>query len=97
MTADVWELEGPHAPYHVGDLAWMRFQHRGREDEWRVRLWQDEGRDVAWAWLRVPDGDLFSCIRPDARAALLPEVVDWAESGAHEARISVELESTDVV
>src|SRR5205823_6661817 len=50
VTAETWRREGPHAPLHVGDLAWMRFQHRGREQEWRVRLWQRNGEDVAWAW-----------------------------------------------
>ena len=48
VTAETWAIEGSRSPQHVGDLAWGRFQHRGREAEWRVRLWQREGRDVAW-------------------------------------------------
>jgi ribosomal protein S18 acetylase RimI-like enzyme len=30
VTGEMWGIEGPFAPQHVGDLAWMRFQHRGR-------------------------------------------------------------------
>ena len=89
VTAATWAIEGPHAPLHVGDLAWMRFQHRGREHEWRVRLWQRDGRDVAWAWLRLTDSILFWCIRPDLRASLVDEILDWAEEPV------VEVRSTD--
>jgi ribosomal protein S18 acetylase RimI-like enzyme len=91
VTAETWRIEGATAPQHVGDLAWMRFQHRGREQEWRVRLWQRGGRDVAWAWLRVPDSTLFWCIRPGVRSSLVDEVLAWAE-----ARV-VEVQSTDEV
>jgi ribosomal protein S18 acetylase RimI-like enzyme len=89
VTAETWAIEGSRAPLHVGDIAWMRFQHSGREDEWRVRLWQEDGRDVAWAWLRLPDSMLFWCIRPDLRATLVDEVLDWAEEPG------VEVKSTD--
>ena len=89
VTAETWTIEGSRAPLHVGDLAWMRFQHRGREHEWRVRLWQKGGRDVAWAWLRATDSMLFWCIRPDLRASLVGEILDWAEEPG------VELKSTD--
>jgi ribosomal protein S18 acetylase RimI-like enzyme len=89
VTAEAWRLEGPHAPLHVGDVAWMRYQHAGREQEWRVRLWQRDGRDVAWAWLRPPDSTVFGCVLPDVREALMDELLDWAQ-----ARV-VEVQSTD--
>lgn len=89
VTAEAWRLEGPHAPLHVGDLAWMRYQHSGRESEWRVRLWQRDGRDVAWAWMRVPDSTVFGCLLPDVRESLVDEALDWAD-----ARV-VEVQSTD--
>jgi len=91
VTAEAWRVEGRYAPLHVGDVAWMRYQHPGREDEWRVRLWQRDGRDVAWAWLRVPDSLLFSCVLPDVRTELLDEVMEWAD-----ARV-VEVQSTDEI
>ena len=89
VTAETWRMEVPHAPWHVGDLAWMRYQHRGREQEWRVRLWQRDGRDVAWAWVRVPDSILFWCIRPDLRESLVDEVLEWANAGV------IEMQSAD--
>jgi ribosomal protein S18 acetylase RimI-like enzyme len=91
VTSETWRIEGPLAPQHVGDLAWVRFQHRGREQEWRVRLWQRDDKDVAWAWLRLPDSMLFWCIRPDLRGSLVDEALDWAH-----ARV-VEVQSTDAV
>jgi len=89
VTAEAWRIEGPLAPQHVGDVAWMRYQHSGRESEWRVRLWQRHGHDLAWAWLRVPDSLLFWCLLPDVRESLVDEVLEWAG-----ARV-VELQSTD--
>jgi len=47
-------LLGDAATWHVGDIAWGIFQHAGREDEWDFRTW--DGR--AWAWLRLPTGQL---------------------------------------
>jgi hypothetical protein len=91
VTAETWRLEGPLAPFHVADLAWMRYQHSGREHEWRVRLWRRNGDDVAWAWLRVVDSTLFWCLRPDVRESLVDEVLVWGQ-----ARV-VEVQSTDAV
>jgi len=91
VTAATWRIEGPHAPQHVGDVAWMRYQHSGREHEWRVRIWQRGGEDVAWAWVREPTSTLFWCLRPEVREALVDEVMEWAQ-----VRI-VEVQSTDAI
>ena len=88
VTSETWALEGSRAPLHVGDLAWMRYQHRGREDEWRVRIWQASGQDVAWGWVRT-GSMLFWCILPGLRGSLEDEILDWAEAPA------VEVKSTD--
>lgn len=45
-------LLGDRAPWHVGDIAWGLRQHEGREHEWKIRLWVEEGRVVAWSWLK---------------------------------------------
>ena len=95
VTAEAWRIEGPRAPQHVGDLAWMRFQHRGREHEWRVRLWQRDGGDVAWAWLRLPDSTAFGCVLPHVRETLTDEILDWVEQEATGAAIAFEFQSTD--
>jgi ribosomal protein S18 acetylase RimI-like enzyme len=99
VTAETWRLESSHAPFHVGDLAWMRYQHRGRENEWRTRLWERDGEDVAWGWLRLlaPQATLFSCIRPDVRAELAAEVLEWAEGEASGAPLAVETQSRDAI
>jgi GNAT superfamily N-acetyltransferase len=89
VTGETWRIEGHHAPQHVGDLAWMRYHVAGREQGWRVRLWQRECRDVAWAWLRLPESTLFWCIRPDVRGTVVDEALDWAQPRV------VEVQSTD--
>ena len=45
-------LLGVRAPWHVGDVAWGLRQHEGREGEWKIRVWVEDGRVVAWSWLR---------------------------------------------
>lgn len=97
VTAEAWRIEGSLAPQHVGDLAWMRYQHRGRAQEWRVRLWQRDGSDVAWAWLRLPDSTAFGCVLPEVRETLTDEILDWVERGATGARVAFEFQSTDAV
>jgi len=90
VTAETWRAVGSRAQLHVGDLAWMRYQHAGREQEWRVRLWQRDGRDVAWAWLRLPVSTLLWCIRPDLCEALFDEVLDWAGEPGVEVKSTAE-------
>jgi ribosomal protein S18 acetylase RimI-like enzyme len=51
-------LLGPRAPWHAGDLAWGLRQHAGREYEWRIRLWEEDGAVVAWSWLKGATGKL---------------------------------------
>ncbi len=43
---------GVRAPWHVGDITWGLRQHEGREDEWKIRIWKDGNRTVAWSWLK---------------------------------------------
>jgi ribosomal protein S18 acetylase RimI-like enzyme len=50
-------LLGPRAPWHVGDIAWGLRQHEGREAEWKIRLWAEDGRVVAWSWLKQDGRD----------------------------------------
>ena len=47
-------LLGDRAGWHPGDLAWQRWQHAGREDEWDIRVWGER----AWSWLRLETGNL---------------------------------------
>jgi ribosomal protein S18 acetylase RimI-like enzyme len=57
---------GLRAPWHVGDVAWGLRQHEGREGEWKIRLWVEDGRTVAWSWLKQDGRDLLEHdVHPD--------------------------------
>ena len=95
LVRELWRLEGPHVENHVGDVAWQRFQHTGREGEWRFRIWEDNGEPVAWAWIRRP-ADLGHEIHPRHRGgALHEELLDWFETEAHEDELRVSSLTTD--
>jgi ribosomal protein S18 acetylase RimI-like enzyme len=70
---------GVRAPWHVGDVTWGLRQHEGREHEWDFRLWQENGRTLAWSWLRVPEGELELDVRRD-RLDLLDEILAVPEA-----------------
>src|SRR5262245_57414660 len=64
---------GVHAPWHTGGLAWVFTMFSDREHDWTVRVWEDDGRVVAWSWLH--DGDFDHDVHPDHRH-LLEEMLD---------------------
>jgi len=78
LVQDVWALRREKAAHHVGDLAWGRFQHVGREPLWQTQLWQDGDRVVAYGWL-FEDDVLDFCVHPQ-RPDLLDEVLSWADA-----------------
>jgi ribosomal protein S18 acetylase RimI-like enzyme len=93
VVARSWLLEKPLVRFHVGDLAWARYQHDGREHEWRIRLWEiPGGGPVGWAWLSLPnEAELLAL--PEHRHTLIPEILDWlareaAEAGADQLVVS---------
>ena len=95
LVSELWRLEGPHVENHVGDVAWMRFQHTGREGEWRFRIWEESGEPVAWAWIRRP-ATLGHEIHPRHRGgALHDELLDWFEAEAEEDELRVSSLTTD--
>jgi ribosomal protein S18 acetylase RimI-like enzyme len=65
---------GVRAPWHVGDVTWGLRQHEGREDEWKIRIWKDGDRTVAWSWLKGDRGLLDFDVRRD-RLDLLDEIL----------------------
>ena len=68
-------LLGPRAPWHVGDVAWGLRQHEDREDEWKIRLWIEGGRTVAWSWLKQDGRALLDHdVHPD-HLSLLDEIL----------------------
>jgi len=77
VVSGCWATETPPVQAHIGDLPWRRYQHAGREAEWRIRLWFDPaGEPVGWAWMLLPDDSELMAL-PGCRAALIPEMVDW--------------------
>jgi hypothetical protein len=65
---------GVRAPWHVGDVTWGLRQHEGREHEWKIRVWKDGDRTVAWSWLKGDRGLLEFDVRRD-RLELLDEIL----------------------
>jgi ribosomal protein S18 acetylase RimI-like enzyme len=78
---------GARAPWHVGDIAWGLRQHEGRENEWKLRLWVEDGRVVAWSWLKQDGRDqLEHDVHPE-HLHLLDEIL-----GEPEARVACAFE-----
>ena len=95
LVGVLWRLEGPKVENHVGDVAWQRFQHAGREGEWRIRLWEEGGEAIAWAWVRRPPM-LQHEIHPRHRGGTLhEELLEWFEAEAEGDELRASSLSTD--
>jgi ribosomal protein S18 acetylase RimI-like enzyme len=70
---------GVRAQWHVGDVTWGLRQHEGRDHEWKIRIWNEGDRTVAWSWLKGDRALLEFDVRRD-RLDLLDEIL--AEPGA---------------
>lgn len=77
LVTTAWRAHAPKVERHIGDVAWSRFQHAGREPEWKIGLWEDDGELVAWTWLFLPH-TLDYQLHPE-RPDVLPELLDWFE------------------
>lgn len=78
LVQDAWALRGPGWAQHVGDLAWGRFQHTGREPLWRTRLWEEDDKVVAYGWLF--EGEVLDfCVHPE-KPEHLEDVLEWAKA-----------------
>ena len=95
LIGELWRLEGPRVDNHVGDITWMRFQHAGREGEWQIRIWEENGEPVARGWIRRPDR-LTHEIHPRHRGgALHDELLDWFEANVAGDELRASSISTD--
>lgn len=72
LAQRIWS---PASQWHIGDLAWQRNEHVGREPEWPTALWEADGEVVAWGWAELP-GTLALQVDP-ARPELAGAVLDW--------------------
>lgn len=75
-------LLGLRAPWHVGDVTWGLRQHEGREEEWAFRLWREDGRVVAWSWLKGDRALLEYDVHPERRDLLDEIFAEPAARGA---------------
>lgn len=73
MQALAQRLWSPASRWHVGDLAWGRFEQLGRDHDWPTAVWESAGQVVAWGWAHLP-GDLDLLVDP-TRADLADEVL----------------------
>jgi ribosomal protein S18 acetylase RimI-like enzyme len=83
LTQRIWSKS---SQCHIGDQAWQRTQHVGREHEWPTALWESAGEVVAWGWAWLP-GDLMLLVDP-ARPELAGEVIRWFETVARAPRLT---------
>jgi ribosomal protein S18 acetylase RimI-like enzyme len=78
LVQDAWRVAGPRVEWHVGDVAWGRWHHAGREREWKVELW-----DGAWTWLRLPANELDWLVHPERKGSdLHARLLEWFEEEA---------------
>lgn len=81
LALEARRLQGARAYWHVGDIAWVARQHEDREGEWKIRLWVEDGRVVAWSWLRKDGRDKLEHQILPGHLHLLDEIL--ADPAAH--------------
>ncbi len=86
LTQAIWSLE---SNYHIGDLAWQRYRHVGREGEWITAIWEMGDKPVAWGWVKLPDNLMFQ-VDPKF-PELSNNVIEWFDkmTEANEQRVTV--------
>jgi len=69
----------PGAYWHPGDVLWGMYQNTVFDPVREVRLWEDHGGLLGFAWLEEPDGVVMQ-VHPSLRGsgALEDEMLDWA-------------------
>lgn len=72
LTQSIWSRE---SNYHIGDLAWQRYRHGGREEEWMTAIWEVDNQTVAWGWIKLP-GSLMFQVDPNF-PNVSKEVIEW--------------------
>jgi Predicted acetyltransferase len=77
LTQRLWSQT---SRWHIGELAWLRFQHLGRETQWQMSLWEHDEEIVAWAWVKLP-GELDLQVDP-AHVELSEEILRWFDDVA---------------
>ncbi len=72
----------PGACWHPGDVIWGMYQNTVFDPRREVRLWEEGGELLGFAWLEEPDG-VVTQVHPRLRGSLEKEMLDWAARHAH--------------
>jgi GNAT superfamily N-acetyltransferase len=86
LTQKAWSL---NARTHIGDLAWGRFSHAGRETDWPTLLCENKAELVGWAWAHLPGTLRFMTKDPDV--ALASDMLFWFKETATANFLDVEV------
>ncbi len=84
LAQRIWS---PASHCHIGDLAWQRNQHLGRESEWPTALWEVDGVVVAWGRAELPDS--LALLVDPARPDVATTVLDWFSGVAKAPQVTV--------
>lgn len=76
LTSEVWRLRSPLVEHHIGGLAWSAYYAAEAEHAPRRRLWEEDGRCIAWGVVEEPSTLAF-LVHPD-HVQVLDEVLAWA-------------------
>lgn len=74
FTQKTWT---PNSQYHIGDLAWGRFQHINKENDWVTAIWELNGEMIGWGWIELPSYLNFSVDPNYPEAANM--IIKWFE------------------
>ena len=76
---------GPQGAYwHPGDVVWGMYQNTVFDPRREVRLWEEDGELLGFAWLEEPDGVVMQ-VHPRLRGSgtLEREMLEWAAPQTH--------------
>jgi ribosomal protein S18 acetylase RimI-like enzyme len=93
MVQELWAA-GSVAAYHVGGMAWNHAHIANRDAEMKRRIWEEDGRVVAWGWVYLP-GELEWAVLPGWEK-LSHEVLAWFEEVAQGDRLETSVRRVDV-
>ena len=79
--------------WHIGDLAWQRFQHEGADQNWLTYLFEKEDDLVAWGWLE-PSGSLNIMVHPSHQEETAPVVDHFSKVNRNE-RLEVNMTESE--
>lgn len=84
-------LWGTSGRWHIGDIAYGRFQHLGREADWPTRIWADSDDVTGWGWAELPSDLSFQAADPETADAVLK----WFASVATGDELTVTVSETE--